>query len=455
MSTIPQPYLFSWEKIEVSSDLDRLNLVLSSLPDEKLVCSLEEQRKRGRNDYPIIPMWNAVVSGVVFQHKSAAELLRELRRNGELRQLCGFNPLLGDSAVPTEAAFSRFLSSVVEQKKFITGMFHNLVDELKKELPDLGKDIAIDSKAVQSFGKPVKDKNKQEEKDGRRDSDADWGVKSYNGIRKDGTAWEKITKWFGYKLHLMVDSNYELPLAFSVDEASSSDMVNLLPLVDNLSENHPRIYEEVDKASADRGYDSALNKSKLFDEHNIKPIIDTRILKKEDKAQVLFGDKYDVFTFNEKGQVFCHCPKTEEQRELVSCGFEKDRGTLKFRCPAAYYEYECKGREECEKCSPLGVGEYGRVVRVPIGLDRRIFTPINRSTKQWGKDYKKRTSVERVNGRIDQVLGFEHHTIRGKDKMEMRLSLALVILLSMALGRIKIGQKEQMRSILAPVKQIA
>ena len=98
-------------------------------------------------------MWNAVIAGVVFQHPSAAALLRELRRNGELRQLCGFN-----------------------------------------------------------------------------------------GTRKDGTTWEKVTKWFGYKLHLLVDSVYEMPLAFSVDLASSSDMTNLKPLIEDLEEHHKMIH---------------------------------------------------------------------------------------------------------------------------------------------------------------------------------------------------------------------
>jgi len=457
MAIIPQLNLFSWDKIEVSSELNRLKLVLVSIPDEIFVCTLEVKRQKGRDDYPVRPMWNTLLAGIVFQHKTVAKLLRELKRNAELRQILGFNPLLGDSAVPTEAAFSRFVKSVIENQNLLTQMFHNLVAELKTELPDLGKDIAIDSKAIPSFGKPVNDEKKKESHDGRRDVDANWGVKSYKGIHKDGTSWEKVTKWFGYKLHLMVDSNYELPLAFSVDVASSSDMTNLLPLVENLSENHTEIYENVEKASADRGYDSAKNKSELFDLHNIKPIIDTRILKKEDKdkPQKLFGDRYDVFTFNEQGQVFCHCPKTEERRELVSYGFEKKRGTLKFRCPAAHYGFECKGREDCEKCSPLGTGEYGRVVRIPIGMDRRIFTPVNKSTNQWQKDYNKRTSVERVNGRIDQVLGFEYHTIRGKDKMKMRLSLALVIMLSMALGRIRNGQKDKMRSLIAPVAKVA
>ena len=92
MATIPQPWLFNWKEIDAASELDRLALVFSVLPDEKLVSLLEQKRGKGRDDYPIRPMWNALLAGVVFQHKNAAELLRELRRNGELRQVCGFDP---------------------------------------------------------------------------------------------------------------------------------------------------------------------------------------------------------------------------------------------------------------------------------------------------------------------------------------------------------------------------
>jgi len=53
------------------------------------------------------------------------------------------------------------------------------------------------------------------------------------------------------------------------------------------------------------------------------------------------------------------------------------------------------------------------------------------------------------------VLGFEHHTIRGKAKMEMRVTLALVTMLAMALGRIRAGQGDKMRSLTAPVQQAA
>jgi len=63
--------------------------------------------------------------------------------------------------------------------------------------------------------------------------------------------------------------------------------------------------------------------------------------------------------------------------------------------------------------------------------------------------------VERVNGRIDQVLGFEHHTIRGKEKMEMRVTLALVVMLAMALGRIRADQVDKMRSLTMPAGRAA
>lgn len=461
MATIPQPSLFNWKEIDTASDLDRLVLVLTALAlfDEKLMSFLEQRRGKGRDDYPVRPMWNAVIAGIVFQHPSAESLRRELRRNGELRQLCGFDPFLGEKAVPTKDAFSRFLELLIEHKVFIVEMFHGLIDELKKKLPDLGQKTAVDSKAIPSFGKPVRDEEKLEEEDRRRDTDADWGTKTYKGERKDGTAWEKVTRWFGYKLHLLVDSVYELPLAFDLDVASSSDMTHLTPLVEDLEEHHKQVHDDCKECSADKGYDSAKNNTALYDDHGIKPVIDTRKLWKTKKFETLLRDRYDVFCYDESGKIYCSCPSEQrgedELRELAFVGFEAERDTLKYRCPAAAFGFECKGRAECEKLSPIGVGDFGRVVRVPLELDRRIFTPIARPADKWEKAYDRRTSVERVNSRLDQVLGFEHHTIRGKSKMEMRVTLALVVMLAMALGRIRIGQADKMRSLVAPIDRAA
>lgn len=257
----------------------------------------------------------------------------------------------------------------------------------------------------------------------------------------------------------MVDSVYELPLAFDIDVASSSDMKNLTPLVEDLEAHHKQVHDDCIECSADKGYDSAENNTALYDDHDIKPVIDTRELWKTKKFEILFPERYDVFCYDESGKVYCACPSIrkgeDELRELAFVGFEKDRGTLKYRCPAAAFGFQCPGRAECEKLSPVGVGEFGRVVRVPLKLDRRIFTPIARPTDKWQKAYDLRTSVERVNSRIDQVLGFEHHTIRGMKKMKMRVTLALVVMLAMALGRIRAGQSDKMRSLTVPAARAA
>ena len=65
--------------------------------------------------------------------------------------------------------------------------------------------------------------------------------------------------------------------------------------------------------------------------------------------------------------------------------------------------------------------------------------------------YKKRTAVERVNSRLDVSFGFERHYIRGLQKMQLRCSIALCVMLAMALGRIKEKQKKRMRSLVHAV----
>jgi hypothetical protein len=79
--------------------------------------------------------------------------------------------------------------------------------------------------------------------------------------------------------------------------------------------------------------------------------------------------------------------------------------------------------------------------------DRRVFTPLPRSSQKWERCYDRRTAVERVNSRLDTSFGFEHHTIRGLTKMYSRCCLALVVMLAMAVGRIKTQQAEAMRSL--------
>src|SRR5690625_6503791 len=109
--------------------------------------TLEKQRKNGRNDYPIRAIWNTILAGIVFEHKSIESLRRELSRNAQLRFLCGLE-LRG---VPTSSAYSRFMKNILQHEEKVHAVVYAAVNEIKALLPDYGIDLAIDRKPIQSF----------------------------------------------------------------------------------------------------------------------------------------------------------------------------------------------------------------------------------------------------------------------------------------------------------------
>jgi hypothetical protein len=315
-------------------------------------------------------------------------------------------------------------------------MFEGLVESLRKVLPEFGVHLALDSKAVASLT-PRRTEDSPTDPDGRRDLDADLGVKTYRGIHKDGTAWEKTVKWFGYKVHLIVDATYELPVAYEVTKASASDIVEGRDLVDQFAARHVELIAWCEALMADKAYDDTVFLRGLWEDRDIKPIIDIRNMWKDGEATKLVDGRTNV-VYDYQGTVFCYDLTTGQKREMAFGGFERDRNTLKYRCPAAHYGCSCPGQNAC----PIR-----QAVRIPLDQDRRVFTPVARSSYQWKRLYKKRTAVERVNSRLDVSLGFERHFIRGRAKMKTRIGLALIVMLAMALGRIKEKQADLLRSL--------
>ena len=58
--------------------------------------------------------------------------------------------------------------------------------------------------------------------------------------------------------------------------------------------------------------------------------------------------------------------------------------------------------------------------------------------------------MERIYSRLAGGFGFERAGIRGVAKMHLRVSRALTIILALALGRIRAGQGEHLRSLVQP-----
>ncbi len=448
MAVIRQQSLFSWEQFKGTGDLERLKMVLEVLPDEELMLKLEDERKGRRDDYPIRPVWNSIIAGVVFQHKNIELLRRELLRNGELREVCGFDLIREGNAVPSKDAYSSMLKKLLKHQEDIDLMFDKVIEEIRKVLPDFGRNTAIDSKGIKS---ECNGKSKRKDEDRRGDKDADWGKKEYRGERGDGTMWEKIISWFGYKLHLLVDTTYELPISYEVTKASKPDIEQLIPLVEKAKSAHPDI--KIDILIGDKAYDSKREIVSLWDDFGIKPVLDIRNTWKDgEKTRALWSDMVDNIVYDSKGCLYCYDMVRGIKKEMAFGGFEKSRGCLKYLCPSMAYGSECQGKERC------GGKGYGRIVRVPLEINRRLWTPIARSSYKWERLYDSRTAVERINSRLDGSFMFEHHFIRGQAKMKMRMGLALLVMVCMALARMRMNQKEMMRSLVKvyiPEKMVA
>ena len=432
MASITQEQLFVWSDIEELGDLERLKLVLDTLPDEPLMKALESKRgQSGVNKYPIRAVWNSLIALVVLQHRSIESLRRELMRNPSLRRLCGFNLAMGAEAVPSAGSYSRFFRTLVQHTPLIQQIFEELVGQCYEQFDEFGKNLAIDGKALPSCAQRAG----KVEGDLRGEHEGRWARHVTKSESSDGRITETVKKWFGFTLHLIVDTHYELPVAYTVLPANENEMPVARRLIDRMAEKTPARLNWCEVMCADRGYDDGKLHRKLWDEYEIKPVIDIRRSWKDGESTRVF-EKVPTVVYDNKGQVYCICSATGEQKSMVCRGFEKDRNCLKYRCPAAHYGVQCSGKARCR---------IPEQVRIPLEEDRRIFTPVARDSYKWEKLYAQRSAVERVNSRIDRMFGFEDHTIRGLDKMGLRVGIAFVVMLSFAVGRAREKREEQMR----------
>ena len=83
---------------------------------------------------------------------------------------------------------------------------------------------------------------------------------------------------------------------------------------------------------------------------------------------------------------------------MANGGFEADLNILIKRGPAKFAGITCDAQDTC----PVAQG-----IRISLETDRRVFTPIDRSSYTREREYAHRTAVEQVNSRLDVSFGFE------------------------------------------------
>jgi len=419
MHSIQSP-LFDFEAFISQKDNNRLVKILEVLPAEKLLIALEREHWTGRKGYSVRGMWAALIAGLLNQCHSLAEVVRLLKRDKETRLICGFSK----DDMPGEDALSRFLKKLVKHVDLFEECIRDMVNRLRELLPGFGAKLAVDSTDILAYSKGHRQHPS--------DSDAGWGAKKKSNTQGEGETGENskvkrrqkedIYYWFGYKLHLIIDALYELPLAFILTPANEADTMQMQPLLQKAeADKEPTRPEAV---ITDKGYDSQENNTFVYKECKAAPIIPIREWKDAQLPDIC----------NAKGTPLCSCG-------LAMVYWGRDGNYLKYRCPHAVGKAECKSRFHCTS-SP-----YGYVLKLPIAADVRRHPPVPRESKKFQRLYKMRTAVERVNSRLKDLLGLNKITLRGIVKVTVRSALSLLVMLAAALSMAQEHKYQEIRSL--------
>jgi transposase len=123
---IIQAPLFDFEAFIHEKSNDRLIMILEALPSEKLIATLEREHRKGRKGHPIRGMWSALIAGVLEGCKTLAAIPRLLKRDKEVRMICGFSK----DKIPDEDAFGRFVRKLAGYEYLLEECFSGLVARL-------------------------------------------------------------------------------------------------------------------------------------------------------------------------------------------------------------------------------------------------------------------------------------------------------------------------------------
>lgn len=406
---IIQSPLFDFEAFIAKKDNDRLAMVLEALPAEALICALEKEHWTGRKGYSVRGMWSALIAGVMKQAHSLADVVRLLERDKDARIVCGFSK----GNVPSHDALGRFLKKLVRHADLLEKCFADLVQEARQLLPGFGTKLAVDSTDIKAYSNG--------HRQNPSDKDARWGAKGaghHSRPAKDKQ--RELYYWFGYKLHLVVDALYELPVSFQLTPANESDCTQMEALLEKAGADKAETRAQA--VIADKGYDSQNNNKFIFGKCQAAPIIPIREVQGMQMPDIC----------NAKGTPLCTCG-------LEMSYWGRDGNYLKYRCPEVVGKEKCKSRF---KCTP---SPYGYVLKLPIKDDPRRHPPVPRESKKWQRLYRLRTSVERVNSRVKELLGLAAVTLRGKAKVTIRSMFSLLIMLAAAVGMARRHRLKELR----------
>jgi hypothetical protein len=304
-------------------------------------------------------------------------------------------------------------------------MFNTRVRQLADAVDELGVHLAGDASALHARAAR---KNQGEHPELPR---ACAGRKEY--LDDNGVVTEAY-EWFGYKFHLLVDTKHEVVVGYRITAANVDDGKALPAVLADARENLGDAEEdEANGAKPHAGriqtlaYDKACDRSQvheLLGQYGIGGVIETRAMWRENPERMLPGDDgNENVVYDEEGTLYCYDKISDPpvRHRMAYFGFEKDRGTLKYRCPARHEGWRCPSDQRCN-----GGKKYGKTKRVKCEIEPRRFCRVPRGTKKFQRLYKGRTAVERVNSRLKVFWGMDDGNVTGNQRFAAKFGTVML-----------------------------
>ena len=352
---------------------------------------------------------------IALRHVTTEAVLAELRRNEGLRRLIGIE---SERGVPKPWNISRFEEVLGQEphRSLLKDVFDVLIQRLGIEVTDLGRNTAGDATALSARRKPAEPAQKE----------IDEGLPQASGGRKEYKDDEgkvtKVVEWFGFKLHLVVDVKHEVVLAYEITDTKAGDGETLPVILKQAQANLPE--DRIETLAYDKAADSD-DVHALLSGERIKPLVEMRSLWQTDPERMLPGhDGSSNVVYDESGTIYCYDKVSEPpvRHKMAYIGYEPERETLKYRCPAKHEGWECPMSKVCNAGK-----SYGKTVRVDREVDLRRFPSLPRATKKFERMYKGRTSVERVNARLKVFWGVDDGNVTGSRRFFTQVGVVLAV----------------------------
>lgn len=347
--------------------------LLDSPEIEALVAELDGLRWTGRKGYGTRALVGACLVKSVYAIPTWSRTAALIAEHVALRDA------LGDA--PSVYACYRFAAKLRANRPALDACLTALAASLRAELPEYGRDVAIDASDLTAYANGQWFLSKGgPERERYSDPDASWGHRSAVSTRKGGG-------FYGFKIHAAVCARTDLPVAWRVETARTHES----SLADDLLQRVRDLKFRPETATLDKGYDVAPVYA-ACETAGVLPVIPLR-----KTPAVKRGD---------------HRAPECEHGAWTFAGADFKRKRTKWRCPTG-------------ECSPAS-----RWIK-----SNRLHPLIPRESKRFGDLYRGRGSVERAFGRLKNEAGLAPLRVRGIERVALHADLCILATLASALAR--------------------